>query len=289
VFNAEESSTDYHQTFIEHFPISICNSTIFAFRVTQGLETFEIKIYPNGAETMYNDYVCLTIQLLTSQQTAIGLSAAFSIKTCGGAWIWLREVVPTLSLSNESPQLFNLTLLSKVMNKANRMLNDDGIFTIRMIGSYLIHTQHTIASLKTKFNDKIHTRVDMSYIWTVCNLTLPLVDITQIVSNTFFGGLGVAKFYIIMYPGTISEHFISIYSYLLSIAHSLKLPLQVNQTFELVNSTSSKQAVVYERKGQGFGSPQYFKYSNLVKSMQQQCVTFKHRIEYAVYKENINL
>jgi hypothetical protein len=185
--------------------------TLYLFLVTRGLETFDIKIYPNGTETTYNGYVSFTVQLLESRQTPTELSAAFSIRAGGDDWIRLREVV--LSLNIGSPQLYSLTLLSEITNKANRMLDDDGIFTIRMTISYLIHSQHTIATSPTKFNSNTHTSVDMTYTWTLCNLTLPMVDTSKIISNVLFDGLGVAMCYIYILP-VLGEALLKIIQYL---------------------------------------------------------------------------
>jgi hypothetical protein len=68
VFRVNESSTDYHVTFAEHFSINKRNVTDYAtFRVTQGLVTFEIKGCSNGSDTVNNSYVCVSFQIITNQ------------------------------------------------------------------------------------------------------------------------------------------------------------------------------------------------------------------------------
>jgi hypothetical protein len=61
-----------------------------------------------------------------------------------GSWQWLKNTVS--SLFQFDSEIYELILLSKIMNKANKLLDDGGVFTIRMTGSYLIHTQHTLVT-----------------------------------------------------------------------------------------------------------------------------------------------
>jgi hypothetical protein len=183
---------------------------------------------------------------------------------------------------------YNLTLLDNVMNEANKVLNGSGVFTIRMTASYLMYSQHTVTTSQAQFNAKTHISVNMTYTWTLCNLTLPLIDIRFISSKTFFAGLAVAEFYIKIFPGTKYHDFMSIYSCIEHIPRSLKLPFQVDHSFELINSGSSKQTVVFYHKDKILGSLKYFTYSDVVKSMQQQgCATFKYHVVYAVNTTNV--
>jgi hypothetical protein len=85
VFTVNESSKDYHVTFVERFSISIRNATDYTFRVTQSLVIFEINIYPNFTETMNKSYSCVSIQMLASEQESIRLIVFFSIKNRHGS------------------------------------------------------------------------------------------------------------------------------------------------------------------------------------------------------------
>jgi hypothetical protein len=255
------------------------------FRVTQGSVTLEIKIYPNGTNTMYKGYVCVSIELISSLQKIIDLITTFTLKAIDGGWNKLE--VSFLKLTSQETQICNLTSLDHVMNAANTMLDDGGSFTIGMTGSYLIHSQRTIVTSQTKFNAKTHTSVNMSYTWTVCNLTLPLVDVSYLKSKNFFTKLGVAEFNIQMYPGTEYEDFLSVYIFLANLP-SIKRSPQVKYSFELIDSNSPEHAVIdyfsesglYEFTNIGYGRPQHFKYTDFVKSMRQQCATMKFHVEY---------
>jgi hypothetical protein len=88
----------------------------------------------------------------------------------------------------------------------------------------------------------------MTYTWTVCNLTLPLIDTRFISSKTFFAGLGVAEFFLKIYAGTMYHDYLSIYSCIEHIPRSIKLPLQADHSFELIDSGSYKQTVKYGHK-----------------------------------------
>lgn len=251
--------------------------------MTQGLVTFEIKMHPNDTEIMYNNYVHVNIMLLASQQESIDLIASFNISASDSNWNWRLEILPEMTVNTQ----FNLTLplFDNVRNETNITLGYTGIFTIRMIGSYLIHSRHTIATSHAEFNPDKHSNVNMLYTWTVCNLTLPFIDDTLVLSDNIFAKHGVAEFCIAMWPGTESADFVSIYSGLVKKPINLDLPLEVRYTFELIGSNSQDEAIikktirsnVYKNEGDRAGGSDDFYYADFVKSMQQQCVTWKYK------------
>jgi hypothetical protein len=69
VFTVNESVTDHHVTILEHLSINIHGATIHTFYVTTGSVTFEIKIYPNGTETKFKGFICVSVDMLTSNKT----------------------------------------------------------------------------------------------------------------------------------------------------------------------------------------------------------------------------
>jgi hypothetical protein len=186
-------------TFVEHFPINTRNA-INTFRVTRGLETFEINVYLHGSNTICTCYVCVSIETLTIRHKTVDLTASFDIQASDGAWI--KRELPFFTLAVHDTITYNLTLLDNVMNEANKVPNGSGVFTIKMTASYLIHSQHTITTSQAQFNAETHTSVNMTYTWTVCNLTLPFVDIRFISSKIFFARLCVAEFFLEIYAGT---------------------------------------------------------------------------------------
>jgi hypothetical protein len=196
VFRVNESSTDYHVTFAEHLSINKRNVTDYTCRVTQGLVTFEIKGCSNGSDTVNNSYVCVSIQIITSQQENIRLWTFFSIKNLHGDWIELDDMVSTLSVNNT--QMYNLILPNNVTNETSEVVVDGDILSIAMHGSYIIHGQHTTTTSHAKFNPETYASFNMEYTWTVCNLTLLNSNDADryIASDKLFTKLDGAEFYL---------------------------------------------------------------------------------------------
>jgi hypothetical protein len=288
MFTVNESITDYHVTFVEHFPINTRNATN-TFRVTRGLETFEINIYLNGSDTF------VSIEMLTGQQETVDLLTHFGFRAISTGFPYGQQMYFS-PLAVHDTRTWNLTILNKVMNEAKEVLDGDGVFTIKMTASYLIHSQHTIATSQAQFNAETHTSVNMTYTWTVCNLTLPLVDADSITSEKIFAGLGVAEFYISMYPDTKVRRFVSFYCRLANPSTKMKLPLQGQFVFELIDSGSVERAVIkqfsyslqhkYVDESFGFN----FKYQDIKKLLEQNSgVIFRYRVVYALSENNIAL
>jgi hypothetical protein len=168
VFTMAEASTNYHVTLVEHFAINVRNETTFMLRVTKGLVTFEIRVCSNGTETLNSGRICLSIQVFTSQGDSLALFASFGVKNRHDSWIELNGTRSTSSVNNA--QIHHLILPNNVGNKTNEVLVDGDILTIRINGTGIIRSQHTIATPKVKFNPELHTSVNASYTWTVCNL-----------------------------------------------------------------------------------------------------------------------
>jgi hypothetical protein len=281
VFSVNESVTDYLVTFSERLSIDIHNATVQKYCVTQDNNvTFEFNIYPNGTGTMYKGYLCVTVQMLTSQQDTVDLVTIFKMKTNNGSWYDL-DVVQLLNLAVHSIQIHNFTLLDHVMNETSKVLGEGGILTIRMIGFYLIHSQHTIATSHAEYNAETHISVHMSYAWTGCNLTYPNKSIMCVSSGKAFAGLGVAEFHITLWPEVEDEYLVSVYSQLANTQGDQ--PLRVRRRFELINSTTTEHGAfdqlcmsdVYEDVGRILDSSDNFNDVDFLNSIRQQCVTLQ--------------
>jgi hypothetical protein len=281
---------DYHATFVEYIPFNIYSATNYTFFVAQSLVTFEIIIYPINFDAILlnKSFVFVSIEMLTGQQKKVDLVASYSIKTGNGGWNSISTPYSSTLLANET-SLHYLPALKYIRNDANKTLDDSGICTIRMAGSYLIHNQRTIATSQAKCNPDENTSVNMSYTWTLCNLTLPMVDYSYLISEDLFVELGVAQFYIEIYPGTEHKDFVSMYSHVVNIPPNITLPFQTRHTCELVNRTSPTHAVIDQHRMIYTylfdGTPQLvsnnqFKYADFVRSILQQCVTLKYHVEY---------
>lgn len=288
MFTVHESTTDYYVTLVEYFQINIRSVTDQVFQITQGAFKFEIKIYSNGIKAKYKGFICVSIRMLTIQQGSIDLQVTFSIRASDGDEIWQKHIHEELISVNDI-QIFKLISLDTVIKEANKILDNGGFFTIRMAGFYLNRRQHAITKSDLKFNDKIHTNVKMSFVWTLCNLTLPMVNGTySIESSTLFGGLNVAEFYLQVLPGTNYSGFVSILITLLKAPIHIKLPIRVKHTFELINSSSPEHCAIvqyssvnqYESELSSFGYQKLSNYEDFVTLVRQQCAAFIYYIEY---------
>jgi hypothetical protein len=159
--------------FAENLSVSMRNATNYTFQVTTGLETFEIKVCYNRTEILKDGYVCVSIRMLTSHRESIRLATNFKIKTRqNGTWIrpnLHNEEVVTLSVNSSHIYIMKPKKRDISFTKE---INEDDIVAIRMTGSFVIRGQHTITTSHAKFDPETHTSVNMSYTWTVCNLTL---------------------------------------------------------------------------------------------------------------------
>jgi hypothetical protein len=173
-------------------------------------------------------------------------------------------------------------------------VNENGqIDGIGIQGSYFIRNQHVITTSQAKFNTKTHTKVNMSYTWTVCNLTLSNSNYANrklgLLSETFFTNLGVAEFHLGL--GLHMDDVRNGVSMTSVLAHkpiNIKLPIRAQHTFELIDSNSPKHAVIARKSSSNQhinamkgNANNIFEYTDLVNSMnQQQCVTFKYYVAY---------
>jgi hypothetical protein len=293
VFTVDESSADYHVTLAEHFAINVRNETVFTFRVTKDLVTFDIRVCSSGIETLKNGRICLSIQVATSQQEIVRLFAVFGVKSRHDSWIELNETFSTLSVNNAQTYNFMLRNNNNVANKTNKVLVDSDILTIGINGSCVIRSQHTIATSTVRFNPELHTSVNASYTWTVCNVTLPNPHVSERVleSKTLFTNLGVAEFYLRLNLLLASENnngAIAIFVFLANAPVNIKLPFRAQHTFVLVDSNSPQHAVIVQKRSSNQykditamgGSKNVFEYADFVKSMKQHCVTIKYYVAY---------
>jgi hypothetical protein len=238
VFAVDESSTDHHSSFVEHFKINFSNIDVSTFTIAQGLETFEIKFYRNCTNNggKPTSDVCATVKLLACQRYSMELVIKFGFKILDNNYTWLfKNLAYSSTLGLYDIKTYNLTSRDYVMNPANRAL-EGGTLTIRTSGSYIVNDYHYIRPQEAKFKQGVHTSVDMSYTWTLRNLTLPMNATNSVVSAVFFAKLGAAEFFINMYPGTKVDSFVTIYTTLQTAPRTITFSLQVNYTYELIDN-----------------------------------------------------
>jgi hypothetical protein len=289
VFSVNESVTDYRVTFFEHFSINIRNTTIHMSRVTQTDVTFEIKMYQNGTEAMFKGNVCVSFEMFTSQHDAVDFFADFESIASDGS----RHLLGAVQFKNftvHDKQSHKLTLLDQVMDSTNRILDSDGFLTIAINGSYVIHSQHTITTSPAKFNAQTHTSVDMSYTWTVCNITNPF---SYCMFSNAFAGLGVAEFYIVMCPEPGDENFVSVHSRLAETMNTqvdIDQPFRARYRYELINNKTMERGVFdqlcmsdndkneYENVDLKWVATENFLNDDFVKSLRQNCVTIRFHV-----------
>lgn len=278
MFIVDESTTDLHVTFVERFPINIRNATNYIFRVAQGTEAFEIKIQLDDIEGKYGGYVGVSIQMLRSQQETVDLFGRFSIEESDRGWNSFEN--SSLKFSLNDTHTFSLALIEEEKN----VLNNGGILTINMTGSYLIHSLHILATSHVKFDAKAHASANMSHSWTVCNLSLPFYDLTCLVSETVFVGLGVPEFHITMQREIDLENFLRVYS---EIKNMVKRPFRIQNKFEpIVSNNISLHVFSFVLDDSGNYKvckkeykryTRYIWYKDFVNPM-QQCATLKYHV-----------
>lgn len=217
---------------------------------------------------------------------------AFDSKTQDSACI-LQTFVNFNIQQHESSTLLILTSRNNIVNSTNRLLEaDNNTFTVVVRGFYVINTQHNVVTSPSQFVALKHKTADITYTWTVCNLILPLSDSFHLVSALFPSGFDQAlpKFQIKTYSETKIDKYISNYISLLSVPPTVKLPLNVSYSFELIDS-SDKHSVVaqydsvnnYFDGNKTFGIDKCFKYSDFIKSTNDnRCVTIKCRTVYDI-------
>jgi hypothetical protein len=162
--------------------------------------------------------------------------------------------------------------------------------------SYIVNSQHDIKPAQTKFKPGEHTGVNMSYTWTLRNFTLPVTATMGVASDVFFAGFGAGEFFMQMLTETMGEDLVSIYTrlYRPTAPEHIKLPLQVNYTYKLIDNACGlvENAILErhtglglcEREGDIMDTSKLLNYSANVKMLveKHQCVTIKHRVVYDV-------
>jgi hypothetical protein len=238
------------------------------------------------------DYVCVGITLLASKQDSVNLAMAFNFKTQDSAYI-LHKLIRFNIRQHESSTILTLTSRNNIVNSTNRLLDaDNNTFTVAVRGFYVINSQHNVVTSPPQFVALKHKTVDVTYTWTVCNLILPLNDGFHIVSALFPSGFdrSLPEFQIQIFSETKIDKYISNSISLLSVPNTIKLPLNVSYSFELIDS-SDKHSVVaqYGSVYNSFdanktcGIDKCFKYSDFVKSINDhRCVTIKCRTVYDI-------
>jgi hypothetical protein len=291
VFYVNETSTDHQETFFKHVKLQLTEHfgrDTSSFKVINDLAKWKVEFYPPN---VCKDYVCVGITLLASKQNSVNIAMTFDFKTQDFAYILHKLVRFNIRLHRSAIHI--MTSRNNIANPTNRLLDaDNNTFTVVVRGSYVINSQHNVVTSPPQFVALEHKTVDITYTWTMCNLILPLNDGFRIVSAPFPSTFdqSLPEFQIKIYSETKIDKYISNYISLLSVPITVKLPLNVSYSFELIDS-SDKHSVVAQRDSvynyfdanKTFGIEKCFKYSNFVNSMNDhRCATIKCRTVYDI-------
>jgi hypothetical protein len=301
VFTMAMDATDHQATFSYNFtfgqllPINRTATTSTSFTLTAGenSDKFKLTIHPyNGSAACA---VCATIQLLDgNKRRSIELFTDFRIRTLSR---------PNTSIKVSSKSMGRALLLgggieaivvdvnevSKILAKA--INKHDYFFTLD--GFYVSHTSYSQVTSSPSNMSHIHTSVNLSYTWTVCKLTLPLLaKIDRFTSNNFpVSAVGLVEFRLKFRGVSLDyNHYIQVFVAAVSIPEGpigLR-PFTVTQKLSLLRGAPKQQTVHKEmleeiRPNMSIGqwrSVGYFRDSDIGSAMWHQCASFKFYIVY---------
>lgn len=245
-FVVEESSTDVHEIFIADILVTrfVTNKWLNGeyvsktFTANSGQEQFRLEVNPNGRNADDEGFVSAYLSLLKSPREFVFISVDISVVEQNRSRCAISKWIMSQLIKHHSRGFNNLVSRQDVIH----LLNNDTL-TVRVQGSYLISRQHatTLSSLPSNKANTEFSTVDIKFTWKICNWN-KLAANDQLVSPTFPLVLKVAKFRLkIKVKPTLSED-ISISSFVDSIHDGLVYPLNVVNSYELLDS--SKHVVV---------------------------------------------
>lgn len=295
-FVVEESSTDVHEIFIADILVTRFVTGKWlngeydskTFTANNGQEQFRLEVNPNGRNADDEGFVSAYLSLLKSPREFVFISVDICVLALNGSKSAISKWIMSQLVKRHSRGFNNLVSRQDVINLG--LANNDTL-KVRVQGSYLISRRHvtTLSSLpNNKTNTEVST-VDIKFTWKICNWTKLAAD-DQLASPPFPLMLKVAKFRLkIKVKPTFSED-ISISSFIDSIHDGLVYPLNVLNSYELLNS--SKHVVVayissshmYKHASDALSVDAFI--NRLVEdSLTNQCATFKYGAIYALTQE----
>jgi hypothetical protein len=286
VFCVNETSTDRHETFLNRFIVeltALSGELAGSFNITRNLAKWKVKFYPKNM--ICEDNVCAEITLLECKQDIVNLAVEFDFETQHSAYVLSKFIVLTIQ-RYETSKLLLLMSRSTIITPANKLLAaDKNAFIVRVRGSYVINSQHNVVTSPSQFVAFKHKTIDITYTWTVCNLKLPLngdyVTASALFPSVFNDSLPAFQMH--TFPGIRIDNYVSNYIVLNRAPNNVKLPLNVSYSFNLINSSDKHNVVAQYEKVQSFdigkkvGKDKSFKYSDSVRSMNDQCATIQCR------------
>lgn len=285
----EESATDSHAVFVHEFIIqdfaqrnwSIGEEASEIFTTNDSLAKIRLDVYPDGVDKMSEGNVSACLRLLTPDtQCLMNFRVALSIKTPNNnRFAAEMQYCQGVCLKTEKCSFASLASRQELLDEHVSAL------TLRVQGSYPIRRQRAVAMMT---RDDITTpsprSVSISFTWKLCNFThLNLTEGDALASAVYPQSTKLAQFYVTMFPGTRSEGFVSVFIHLQALPRGMALPLSVNHSFVLIDSSAAGGGQVVEEHSlsssfvevEGYGKGGPFRFDAVVNAMRNECAIFK--------------
>ena len=256
-------------------------STALSTILTTADKSVEIKIdvFPNGE----NQLVAIRATLLSHKKYCCACSIKCSILIVGGLEanaiyqqsFWEDE---TWILPPIISRQICLSINSSILHEDKLSINFD-IFCMQTLEQ--ISAQSVLPSTTNT--------IDMTYIWTICNLVnFPNIRTIRIVSTEFPSNSNLLKFHLELAPRGITDHSIIGYSSLLNCPSNkaAEFVQLINNSLAVKNYgdrgetiTSDRESITYTSLGHCWGFYSSFLFQ---KALSKQCITLEYQGFYNI-------
>ena len=243
----------------------------------------KIDIFPNRENQLENDYVIIHATLLSHKTHCYACSIKCSILTAGS--LQAQETYQHFFWEDNTWKLLPIVLKQK-SSSVNRSILDEDKLNINF-DIFCMRTLEQISSQSVQ-PSTVNT-VDMTCIWTICNLVnFPNVRTIRIVSTEFPSNSSLLKFHLQLAPRGITDQSLIGYSSLQNCVSSkaAELPLLINNSMAVKNYgesaetlTFSPQSTTYTSLNCCWGSYGIFLFQ---KALSKQCITLEYQGLYTI-------
>lgn len=302
-----EEVTDSFVAIVEHITIvgvSISHKLFAAanktFATNDGLQMFTLSAY---AHLNITCPLCFTVhlRLTASSQNHTMMNVALNLSLDDHSYppLWKqRRFISPLQVGGDIRQDIDMTLYTDSLSAS-----DTVDVTIRMAVNYVINKQRNTSTASSSSRETSHNvlrqshqqHVNITYTWNVCNVSLPLVDYNTVSSALFPTNQDktVVQFYLFVFLFSTDEDVISVFSALQQLPRGMSLPLTVNHTIALLDTSPERnslktvavtKAATYNELRTGWGHKFTVDYTYYTTQMMyDSCVAFRY---HALYSTN---
>ena len=243
----------------------------------------KIDVFPNGKNQLENDYVIIHATLLSHKKYCYACSIKCSILTAGS--LQAQETYQHSFWEDKTWKLLPIVLKQK-SSSVNSGVLDEGKLNINF-DIFCMQTLEQISSQSVQ-PSTVKT-VDMTCVWTICNLVnFPNVRTIRIVSTEFPSNSSLLKFHLQLAPRGITDQSLIGYSSLHNCVASkaAELPLLINNSLAVKNYGESAEALTFSPRSNTYtslsscwGSYSIFLFQ---KALNKQCITLEYHGLYTI-------